>query len=120
MDLLLFMDDFTPDIRTTLDDAVDAGESLSFCYLNVRDIVRQAWDSNSVSQTRALDADRYTVINSITIIGMLGLLIASNFIWYWQGYKDGRREGYVRGRDLSRQGFWQEWNTPRFYRVPLT
>ena len=26
------MDDFTPDIRITLDDAVDAGELLSFCY----------------------------------------------------------------------------------------
>jgi hypothetical protein len=48
------------------------------------------------------------MINSITIIGMLGLLIASSFIWYWQGFKDGRREGYVRGRELNRQGFWQE------------
>jgi hypothetical protein len=36
------MDDFTPDIRRTLDDAVDAGESLSFRYLNVLGIVRQA------------------------------------------------------------------------------
>ena len=42
MDLLHFMDDFTPDIRTTLDDAVDAGELLSFRYLNVLDIVIQA------------------------------------------------------------------------------
>jgi hypothetical protein len=48
------------------------------------------------------------MINSIVIIGMIGLLLATNFIWYWQGFKDGRREGYVRGRDLSRQGFWQE------------
>jgi hypothetical protein len=31
------MDDFTLDIRTTLDDAVDAGESLSFRYKNVLD-----------------------------------------------------------------------------------
>ena len=64
--------------------------------------------TNIVSQSRALDADGYTMINSIVIIGMIGLLLASNFIWYWQGFKDGRREGYVRGRDLSRQGFWQE------------
>jgi hypothetical protein len=34
------MDDFTLDIRRTLDDAVDAGESLSFRYQNVLDIVR--------------------------------------------------------------------------------
>jgi hypothetical protein len=31
---LPFMDDFTPDIRITLDDAVDAGELLSFRYTN--------------------------------------------------------------------------------------
>jgi hypothetical protein len=36
------MDDFTPDIRITLDDAVDAGELLSFRYLNMLDPVRQA------------------------------------------------------------------------------
>ena len=46
--------------------------------------------------------------NSITIIGLIGLFLATNFIWYWQGFKDGRREGYARGRNLSRQGFWQE------------
>ena len=51
---------------------------------------------------------RYTMINSITIIGIIGLFLATNFIWYWQGFKDGRREGYARGRNLSRQGFWQE------------
>ncbi len=60
------------------------------------------------SRRNVLPMRGVSMINSITIIGMLGLLIASNFIWYWQGYKDGRREGYVRGRDLSRQGFWQE------------
>jgi hypothetical protein len=48
------------------------------------------------------------MINSVVIIGMMGLLFISNVIWYAQGVKDGRREGYVRGRDLSRQGFWQE------------
>jgi len=36
------MDDFTLDIKRTLDDAVDAGELLSFRYPNVRDIVRLA------------------------------------------------------------------------------
>jgi len=40
MDPLHFMDDFTPDIHTTLDDAVDAAELLSFRYLNVLDHVR--------------------------------------------------------------------------------
>ena len=35
------MDDFTPDIRITLDDAVDAGELLSFRYLNMLDHVIQ-------------------------------------------------------------------------------
>ena len=34
------MDDFTPDILRTLDDAVDAGELLSFRYVNVLDIGR--------------------------------------------------------------------------------
>jgi hypothetical protein len=29
------MDDFTPDIKRTLDDAVDAGELLSFRYQNI-------------------------------------------------------------------------------------
>jgi hypothetical protein len=48
------------------------------------------------------------IINSITIIGIIGLFLATNFIWYWEGFKDGRREGYRRGRDLNRQGFWQE------------
>jgi hypothetical protein len=48
------------------------------------------------------------MINSIVIVGMIGLLLASNFVWYWQGFKDGRREGYTTGRAVSRQGFWQE------------
>jgi hypothetical protein len=34
------MDDFTLDIKRSLDDAVDEGESLSFRYQNVLDIVR--------------------------------------------------------------------------------
>jgi hypothetical protein len=40
MDRLPFMDDFTLDIKRTLDDAVDEAESLSFRYQNVLDIVR--------------------------------------------------------------------------------
>jgi hypothetical protein len=36
------MDDYTLDIKRTLDDAVDEAESLPFRYQNVRDIVRQA------------------------------------------------------------------------------
>jgi hypothetical protein len=41
-------------------------------------------------------------MNSITIIGIIGLFMATNFIWYWQGYKDGRREGWHKGRSLAR------------------
>jgi hypothetical protein len=41
MDLSPSMDDFTPDIKRTLDDAVDIGESLSFRYLNMLDRARQ-------------------------------------------------------------------------------
>jgi hypothetical protein len=36
------MDDFTPELHYTIDDAMDAGELLSFRYQNVLDIVRQA------------------------------------------------------------------------------
>ena len=61
-------------------------------------------DDFTLDVVRTID----TMINSITIIGIIGLFLASNFIWYWQGFKDGRREGYRRGRDLNRQGFWQE------------
>jgi hypothetical protein len=42
MDRSHSMDDFTFDIRRTLDDAVDEGESLSFRYLNMLDHVIQA------------------------------------------------------------------------------
>jgi hypothetical protein len=42
MDRSHFMDDFTPDLRRTLDDAVDESELLSFRYLNVLGNVRQA------------------------------------------------------------------------------
>jgi hypothetical protein len=42
------------------------------------------------------------LMNSITIIGIIGLFLATNFIWYWQGYKDGRREGWHKGRSLAR------------------
>ena len=42
------------------------------------------------------------MINSVVIIGMMGLLFITNVLWYAQGVKDGRREGYVRGRNLGR------------------
>jgi hypothetical protein len=42
MDRSLSMDDFTPDIKRTLDDSVDIGESLSFRYLNMLDRAIQA------------------------------------------------------------------------------
>jgi hypothetical protein len=42
------------------------------------------------------------IINSITIIGLIGLFLATNFIWYWQGFKDGRREGWHKARNLGR------------------
>jgi hypothetical protein len=41
-------------------------------------------------------------MNSITIIGIIGLFMATNFMWYWQGYKDGRREGWHKGRNMAR------------------
>ena len=39
MALLPFMDDFTLDIKRSLDDAVDEAELLSFRYLNVSNLV---------------------------------------------------------------------------------
>lgn len=47
-------------------------------------------------------------MNSVTIIGIIGLMLMSNFVWYWQGFRDGKREGYTRGRSISRQEFWAE------------
>jgi hypothetical protein len=43
------MDDFTPDIRITLDDAVDAGELLSFRYTNEGIFVVSLCHTNLVS-----------------------------------------------------------------------
>ena len=81
------MDDFTPDIRKTLDDAVDAGELLSFRYLNVLGNVTQTWDSNRVSQSRALDADRYTMQLPLILI-----LLAANVLWFIVGWAMGYKE----------------------------
>jgi hypothetical protein len=47
-------------------------------------------------------------MNSLTIIGILLIFIMTNFVWYWQGFRDGKREGWTRGRSMSRQEFWQE------------
>jgi hypothetical protein len=47
-------------------------------------------------------------MNFITLVGVVGLFLMSNFIWYWQGFKDGRREGYRSGRNYNRQAFWTE------------
>ena len=47
-------------------------------------------------------------MNSLQIIGILGVMFATSFIWYWTGHKDGVREGYTRGRSISRQEFWKE------------
>ena len=58
------MDDFTPDIRTTLDDAVDAGELLSFRYPNLHNYSLSVCHTNIVSQSRALDTDRYTNVSN--------------------------------------------------------
>jgi hypothetical protein len=44
----------------------------------------------------------------IQAIGIFGIMSATSFIWYWTGHKDGVREGYTRGRSISRQEFWQE------------
>jgi hypothetical protein len=42
------------------------------------------------------------MINSVVIIGMIGLLLISNVLWYSQGFKDGRREGWHKARNLGR------------------
>ena len=42
------------------------------------------------------------MINSVVIIGMIGLLLISNVLWYSQGFKDGRREGWIKARNLGR------------------
>jgi hypothetical protein len=47
-------------------------------------------------------------MNSLTIIGILLIFGMSNFVWYWQGFRDGKREGWTRGRSMSRQEFWSE------------
>jgi len=48
------------------------------------------------------------IMDWIQFIAVVSLFIGANFIWYWQGFKDGKREGYTRGRNISRQAFWQE------------
>jgi hypothetical protein len=47
-------------------------------------------------------------MNSLTLIAIFAIFAVTNFVWYWQGFKDGKREGWSRGRSLSRQEFWQE------------
>jgi hypothetical protein len=47
-------------------------------------------------------------MNSLQIIGVLSVFLITNFVWYWTGHKDGIREGYTRGRSISRQEFWKE------------
>jgi hypothetical protein len=47
-------------------------------------------------------------MNSIQIVGIIGLFAVSNFIWYWQGWRDGRRVGYASGRNINRSAFWKE------------
>ena len=47
-------------------------------------------------------------MNWLTIIGVAGIFITSNFIWYWAGWKDGRRVGYASGRNITRSAFWKE------------
>jgi hypothetical protein len=44
----------------------------------------------------------------IQALGIIGVMFATSFIWYWTGHKDGVREGYTRGRSISRQEFWKE------------
>jgi hypothetical protein len=48
------------------------------------------------------------IMDWIQFIAVMSLFIAANFVWYWQGFKDGKREGYTRGRNVSRSAFWQE------------
>jgi hypothetical protein len=47
-------------------------------------------------------------MNSLTFVAIFIIFGVTNFVWYWQGFRDGKREGYTRGRSVSRQEFWQE------------
>jgi len=44
----------------------------------------------------------------IEALAIGGVMFCVSFVWYWQGHKDGVREGYIRGRSISRQEFWKE------------
>jgi hypothetical protein len=47
-------------------------------------------------------------MNSLFFIGIFMAFLMTNFVWYWTGHKDGIREGYTRGRAVSRSEFWKE------------
>ena len=47
-------------------------------------------------------------MTSLTLIGIFRAFAITNIVWYWTGHKDGIREGYTRGRSISRQEFWKE------------
>ena len=69
--------------------------------------------TNIVSQSRALDADRYTMTNieKALLICFIGLIFSMTLIAidaYRLGKERGIREGWHRGRALSRQEFWEE------------
>lgn len=66
-----------------------------------------------VSQSRALDADRYkmTTTEKALLICFIGLIFSMTLIAidaYRLGKERGIREGWHRGRNLSRQEFWEE------------
>jgi len=57
-------------------------------------------------QLRDFDLERS--MNSLFFIGIFMAFLMTNFVWYWTGHKDGIREGYTRGRAVSRSEFWKE------------
>ena len=69
--------------------------------------------TNIVNQSRALDADRYkmTIEEKALLICLIGIIFGMILVAidaYKTGYERGQREGWHRGRALSRQEFWEE------------
>ena len=51
------------------------------------------------------------LLDGETLFRLFALIIwtiMSMAVGYSMGFKDGKREGYTRGRNVSRQAFWQE------------
>ena len=78
-------------------------KSLSFRYLNVLDIVRQAWDRNPVTNNGYKSGGKQMDLQVPIIL----LLLAANVLWYivgWsQGFTEGKREGLIVAKSYQRK-----------------